>query len=145
MTLQNANSKIYIMATYNTTWEENWKQQAYLKAQLPSAKGACSGSALRVLVLFVQQKQAFYELSVVQQVNYELSIQNDYPIPLIIKLRNKIRAEKCLTRLDLKNTYYLICITQGHEWKHDLYINKGLYSHTIEINQHNSYLSSNNR
>jgi len=70
-------------------------------------------------------------LSVNYQGLKEITIKNEYPLPLRSELRSRLGKATILTKLDLKNGYYLICMTEGKEWKCAFKRRYGLYEYTI--------------
>ena len=47
----------------------------------------------------------------------KITIKNQYPLPLVGELFNKLSYAKIFTKLDLYNTYHRICIKKGDEQK----------------------------
>jgi len=46
-----------------------------------------------------------------------ITIANQYPLPLMSKLQDRIRDAQIFTKIDLKNGYHLVRIQDGDEWK----------------------------
>jgi len=81
--------------------------------------------------LFVWKKDGLLRLCVNYRHFNRLTIPNKYSLPLILELLNKTRGGKLFTRLDRKNSYNLICIAPGHEWKSAFHTKKGLFKYTV--------------
>lgn len=47
----------------------------------------------------------------------EITSRNRYPLPLIDAVFVRLHRALVFTKLDLQNTYHLIRIRQGNEWK----------------------------
>lgn len=45
------------------------------------------------------------------------TIQNNYPLPLIPEIIDKLKGARYFTKLDVRWGYNNICIKQGHQWK----------------------------
>ena len=54
-------------------------------------------------------------------VNYRglnaITIKDKYPLPLMSELMDRVGRSKWFTKLDLKNSYNLVRVASGHEWK----------------------------
>lgn len=46
-----------------------------------------------------------------------MTIKNKYPLPLIDSAFSPLHTATVFTKLDLRNTYHLIRIREGDEWK----------------------------
>src|SRR5438445_2118654 len=55
------------------------------------------------------------------------TIHNNYPLPLILQLINKIKGSDMYTKMDLHWGYNNVCIKDGHEWKGAFVIPIGSY------------------
>ena len=47
----------------------------------------------------------------------KITIPNQYPLPLMQELQNRVQGAQWFTKLDLKNGFHLIRIKEGDEWK----------------------------
>ena len=47
----------------------------------------------------------------------EHMVKNNYPLPLIAQLVDKLQGTKMFTKMDLRWGYNNICIKEGDEWK----------------------------
>ena len=45
------------------------------------------------------------------------TVKNNYPLPLIVQLVNKLQGTNMFTKMDLRWSYNNICIKEGDEWK----------------------------
>ena len=46
-----------------------------------------------------------------------VTVKNRYPLPVITELRERLHKVKIFIKLDLKNGYHLVRISEGHEEK----------------------------
>ena len=70
-----------------------------------------------VLVFFVRKKNR--KKHIVQNYRYlnEWTVKNNYLLPLISDIIEKIGTKKVFTKMDLRWGYNNICIKEGDEWK----------------------------
>ena len=129
--LRDPNSKIPSGAIYKTTWEEDLALQKYLEENLPTGKVRRSRSSAGAPILFVRKKDGSLRLCVDYRGLNRLTIPNKYPLPLINDLLDQTKGAKWLTRLDLKNSYNLIRIAAGDEWKTAFKTKRGLFEYTV--------------
>jgi hypothetical protein len=54
-----------------------------------------------------------------------------YPLPLILKILEKLKGAKYFTKLDVHWRYNNIQIREGDEWKAAFKTNKGLFEPTV--------------
>ena len=68
-------------------------------------------------VFFVPKKDG--KKRMVQDYCYlnEHTVKNNYPLPLISQLVDKLKGAKLFTKMDLRWGYNNICIKEGDEWK----------------------------
>ena len=76
-----------------------------------------SSSPAGAPILFVPKKDGELRLCVDYRGLNRLTVRNRYPLPLIGELMDRLSKAKCYTKLDLRNTYYRICIQEGDKWK----------------------------
>jgi len=76
-----------------------------------------SQSSGRALVLFIKKKNRDLKLCINYQGLNKLTCKDCYPIPLITDLLDVPKKARVYTKIDLRNTYYLVCIAEGDEWK----------------------------
>ncbi len=60
-----------------------------------------------------------------------MMIKNQYPLPLISELMDKLRGDKSYSKLDLQWGYNNVHIKKGDEWKAAFRTNWGLYEPTV--------------
>ena len=59
------------------------------------------------------------------------TIRNQYPLPLIPQLINKVRSRVLFTKFDIRWGYNNVRIKQGDEWKAAFITNEGLFEPTV--------------
>ena len=57
----------------------------------------------------------------------DITIADKYPLPSAQYLRDRIARAKVFTKLDQRNSFNLIRIKAGHEWKYAFLVPSGLY------------------
>ncbi len=69
-------------------------------------------------VLFVKKKDGSLQLCLdFCNLNYRMSKKDHYPLPLILDLLNFSSPARIYTKINLKNAYHLVHITEGDEPK----------------------------
>ena len=84
---------------------------------MPTGKVQRSRTTAAASVLFVCKKDRSLRLCVHYRALNCFTISNNYALPLISQLQDKIRGRQWFTWLDLKNEYNLIRIAAGDKWK----------------------------
>jgi hypothetical protein len=67
--------------------------------------------------LFAKKKDGGLRLCVDYRALNSATVKNRYPLPLIAKMLDRMRGARIFTQLDLWNTYHLIRIKEGDEYK----------------------------
>ena len=57
----------------------------------------------------------------------EHMVKNNYPLPLIAQLVDKLQGTKMFTKMDLRWGYNNICIKEGDEWKAAFICHHGIF------------------
>lgn len=60
-----------------------------------------------------------------------MTIQNRYPLPLVLELMDKLKGAKYFTKLDVRWGYKNVRIKEGDEWKAVFITNCGLFEPTV--------------
>jgi len=89
-----------------------------------------SSSLIGAPILFVPKPDGTLRLCVEYRVLNKITIKNKYPLPLMGKLRSRLGKATIFTKLNLKNGYYLIGMSEGEQWKTALKSRYGLYEYT---------------
>jgi hypothetical protein len=61
----------------------------------------------------------------------KITLANQYPLPIMTKLEERVRGCKIFTKIDLKNGYHLIRIEEGPKSKTAFYCRYGLYEFLV--------------
>jgi hypothetical protein len=97
--------------------DEFWTFCEYINENLEKGFIWHSKSLVGALILFVKKKDG----SLWMCVNYcglnWLTIKNQYPLPLILRLLDQFSHAKVYTKIDLHGPYNLVRIWEGDEWK----------------------------
>ena len=57
----------------------------------------------------------------------KVTVKNRYPLPLMTELRERLNTAKIFTKLDLKNGFHLVCMSEEDEEKTAFQTRFGLY------------------
>ncbi|CAJ2503380.1 Uu.00g107740.m01.CDS01 [Anthostomella pinea] len=98
----------------NTQWKE---LQEYIDKNLTRGYIRPSISPAGYPILFVPKKNRKLRLCVDYRQLNNITTKNQYPLPLIRELRDRLQKARWFTALDLSDAYNLIRIAQGEEWK----------------------------
>ena len=58
-------------------------------------------------------------------------VRNNYPLPLISQLVNKLKGSQYFTKIDLRWGYNNVCIKEGDEWKAAFVCHRGSFEPTV--------------
>ena len=89
----------------------------YLEKMLAQEKIVHSKSLAGAPILFVPKPDGKLRLCVDYQQLNKLTILNRYLLPLMTELRERVAGATIFTKLNLKDSYHLIRIQKGDEWK----------------------------
>jgi hypothetical protein len=67
--------------------------------------------------LFIKKKDGSFWMCVNYHGLNQLTIKNQYPLPLVSKLLDQLNHAKVYTKINLCGAYNLVCIRKGDEWK----------------------------
>ncbi len=67
--------------------------------------------------MFVRKKYGSLRLCVDYSALNKVTVKDQYPLPLISELLDRLKDAKVFTKLDLRRAYNLIHVKQGDEWK----------------------------
>ena len=76
-----------------------------------------SSSPAGASVLFIKKADGSLRFCVDYRSLNEMTIKNLYPLPLIQKTLARLQKARWYTKLDLRDGYYHLCITEGEDWK----------------------------
>ena len=88
---------------------------------------------MRYPILFVPKKNKKLQLCMDYRQLNNITIKNHYPLPQIDKMIDQIAGTNNFTSLDLQDTYYLIRIKKGEEWKTAFRTHYGLYEFLVML------------
>ncbi len=117
--------------TYHLTQEEDLELQKFIKEQLDKGYIRPSESEQTASFFFVGKKDG--KLRPVQDYRTlnEWTVKNNYPLPLISDLLDKLKGAKYFTKLDIRWGYNNVRIRKGDEWKAAFNTNRGTYEPTV--------------
>jgi hypothetical protein len=107
-----SNCKVYLMSH-----SEQTKLDAYIDEHLLTGHIRPSKSPMASLCFFIKKKDG--KLHFVQDYHKlnAMTVKNQYPLPLIPELVEKLRGAKYFTKLNVRWGYQNIRIKEGDEWK----------------------------
>ena len=107
--------------------DEQKEVEAFLDDQLSKGYIWPSNFQQTSLVFFVPKKDG--KKCMVQDYRYlnEWTIKNNYPLPLILQLVDKLKGCKLFTKMDLWWGYNNVQICEGNEWKAAFTTHKGSF------------------
>ena len=107
--------------------DEQKEVEAFLDDQLSKGYICLSNSQQTSLVFFVPKKDR--KKHMVQDYQYlnEWTIKNNYPLPLILQLVDKLKGCKLFMKMDLWWGYNNVQIRKGDEWKAAFTMHKGSF------------------
>ncbi len=129
---------------YPLNWAKQEELDKFLDENLSSGRIHPSKSPMASPFFFVKKKDG--KLRPVQDYRKlnEMTIKNQYPLPLILELMDKLHGAKYFSKLDVRWGYNNIQIKTGDEWKAAFRTNRGLYKPTVMSLQalyaHNSWI-----
>ena len=97
--------------------EEQKEVSNFIDDQLTKGYIRSSKSEQTSPVFFIPKKDG--QKHMVQYYRYlnEHTVKNNYPLPLISQLVDKLKGSKWFTKIDLRWGYNNVCIKEGDEWK----------------------------
>ena len=102
---------------YNLLQKELQILQEYLESTLKKGQIRPSKSSTRVPIPFIPKAEGIIWLYVNYRRLNKIIIKNQYLLPLVSKLFNRLSYVKIFIKLDLCNAYYRICIKKGDKQK----------------------------
>ena len=84
---------------------------------LKQGKIVYSQSPAGVPILFVHKPDGKLTVCVHYRNLNKLTVLNNYPLPLMRELKDRVAGATIFTKLDLKDSYHLLRIREGDEWK----------------------------
>jgi hypothetical protein len=103
----------------------------YLTENLAKGFVQHSKSPAGAPILFVKKKDGSLRLCVDYRGFNKITKRNQYPLPLISGLLDRLCTEKIFTKLDLRGAYNLLRICPGDEWKTTFRTRYGHFKYTV--------------
>ena len=113
--------------TYNLTLDEQKELDDFLNENLKSGRIRPSKSPFASAFFFIKKKDGrLRPIQDYQKLN-NITVKNQYPLPLISELIDKLKTVKYFTKLDIRWGYNNIRMKEGDEWKAAFRTNRGLF------------------
>ena len=103
----------------------------YIDEMLANGKVQPGSGALGCPDFFVKEKTGKMRLVVDYRGLNAITIKHSYPIPLMTTLMEQIQDSTWFTKLDLKNSFNLIRVKEGDEWKTAFKTRYGMYEYKV--------------
>ncbi len=85
------------------------------------------------MVFFVPKKDVCLRLCIDYRGLNQISRKNRYPLPLIIEAIDHLFGAKFYTKLDIRDAYHRVRVTEGEEWKIAFCTCYGHYEYTVML------------
>ena len=105
--------------------------RGYLNKETSSGKIQKSKCPAAAPIIFVPKPDKSLWMCVDYRALNKITIKDRTPLPLMSELRERLAKARVFTKLDLKNGYNLIHITEGEEWKTMLHTRYGLFNYLV--------------
>ena len=102
---------------YNLSEVELLTLKAYIEINLSNSFIQWSSSSAAAPILFVKKKYGGLRLCVDYRALNSATLKSQYPLPCISEMLDQMCGARIFTNLDLRNTYHLIRIKEGAEYK----------------------------
>ena len=103
----------------------------YLDEMLAQGKITHSQLLAGAPILFVPKPDGDLRVCVDYRSHNKLTILDKYPLPLMSDLRDRVAGATIFTKLNLKESYHLIRIKRGDEWKTTFRTRYGQYKYKV--------------
>ena len=114
---------------YPMSQDEHQLLREYIDEMLAHGKIQPGSGALGCPVSFVKEKTGKMQLVVDYRGLNAITNKDSYPIPLMTTLMEQIQDSTWYTKLDLKNSFNLIQVKEGDEWKTVFKTRYGMYEY----------------
>jgi hypothetical protein len=116
---------------HNLSVKELETLRSYLDENLARKWIRLSTSSAGAPVFFVPKKDGSLHLCIDYRGLNQVSRKNRYPLPLISKSIDRLAGAKFDTKLDIRDAYHCVQVTEGEEWKTAFRTRYGHYEHTV--------------
>ena len=115
-------SKVYPMPPNEQEELDKFLQEHLTKGYIVPSK-----SPMASPVFFVKKKDGKLRLVQDYRKLNDITVKNQYPLPLATDIINKLRGAKIFTKFDVRWGYHNVRIKEGDEWKAAFITNRGLF------------------
>jgi hypothetical protein len=124
-------AKMHSGPIYPTNKVEGDTIKEYIDSMMKKGFIQHSKAPHRYPVIFMKKKDRLLCMCIDYRHLNEVTIRNDYCIPLQSMLTNQVKGAKHFTALDLQNSYHLLHIAKGHEWKTAFHTRYGQFEYKV--------------
>ena len=111
--------------------EELQLLKEYIDEMLQQGKIRPSKSSAGAPIFFVKNRNGKLRLVVDYRGLNAITKKDKYPLPLMTTLMEQVQNSRIFSKLDVKNGFNLIRITEGDEWKTAFKTRYGLYEYLV--------------
>ena len=116
---------------YKLSEKEAQEAKTYIDKNLARGWIRESTSPAASPILFIAKKDGGLRLCVDYRGLNEVTIKDQYPLPLISSILDRLGGAKYYTKLDIKDAYHNIRIKEGDEWKTAFKTTYGLFEYLV--------------
>jgi hypothetical protein len=116
---------------YNLSEVELNTHQAYIETNLANGFIKRSSSPTAAPIVCAKKKDGGLRLCVDYRSLNGATVKNQYPLPLISEMVDRLRRPRVFTKLDLRNAYHLIHIKGGDEYKTAFCTQSGQFEYQV--------------
>ena len=103
----------------------------YIEASLKTGLIRPPSSPAGARFFFVKKKDGSLRPCIDYSPLNDITIENRYPLPLMTSVFDQLQQATVFTKLDLRNTYHLVRIREGDEWKTGFNTPSGHYEYLV--------------
>jgi hypothetical protein len=116
---------------YNLLFNEQQQLKMHIDENLKKGFICVSSSSATAPIFFVRVPGKKPRPCVDYRGLNSLTVQDSYPIPILGQLLNQLQGYKFFTKIDLKSSFNLLWVAEGHEWKTAFHTPWGLYDYLV--------------
>ena len=116
---------------YSLSAPERESMREYIDGSLKTGLIRPSSSPAGAGFFFVEKKDGSLRPCIDYSPLNDITIKNRYPLPLMTSAFELLKGARVFSKLDLRNTYHLVRIREGDEWKTGFNTPSGHYEYLV--------------
>ncbi|TWW77706.1 hypothetical protein D4764_12G0010960 [Takifugu flavidus] len=116
---------------YAISGPERQAMKDYIETSLKAGLIRPSSSPVEAGFFFVKKKDGTLHPCIDYSPLNDITIKNQYPLPLMSTVFDQLQQAQIFTKLDLRNAYHLVRIREGNEWKTSFNNPTGHYEYLV--------------